>query len=97
MVESKGASTGGHGALKGQHPFSWRDFMDIPVRWRQLSEPNDQVISVPADDPFCMLNLGVIGIHAYAIKPRPSACLQGKRGESALCSFAKACSCTHIM
>lgn len=43
MVESKGASVGGHRALQGQHAFSWRDAMDIPVRWRQLSEPNDQV------------------------------------------------------
>ena len=26
----------------GQHPFGWRDAMDIPVKWRQLAEPNDQ-------------------------------------------------------
>ena len=25
------------------HPFGWRDAMDIIVKWRQLSEPNDQV------------------------------------------------------
>jgi len=25
------------------HKFSWRDFFDIAVRWRQLSEPNDPV------------------------------------------------------
>ena len=25
------------------HPFDWRDAMDIIVKWRQLSEPNDQV------------------------------------------------------
>ena len=25
------------------HPFGWRDFMDIAVRWRQYSEPNDPV------------------------------------------------------
>jgi hypothetical protein len=25
------------------HPFGWRDFMDISVRWRQYSEPNDPV------------------------------------------------------
>jgi hypothetical protein len=33
------------GASKGplQHPICWRDFQDIPVKWRQLSEPNDQV------------------------------------------------------
>ncbi|BDA45969.1 probable UDP-N-acetylglucosamine-peptide N-acetylglucosam at N-terminal half [Coccomyxa sp. Obi] len=24
------------------HPFGWRDAMDIIVKWRQLSEPNDQ-------------------------------------------------------
>ena len=24
------------------HLFGWRDAMDIIVRWRQLSEPNDQ-------------------------------------------------------
>ena len=25
------------------HAFGWRDAMDIIVKWRQLSEPNDQV------------------------------------------------------
>ena len=25
------------------HEFGWRDAMDIVVKWRQLSEPNDQV------------------------------------------------------
>lgn len=27
------------------HAFGWRDAMDIIVKWRQLSEPNDQVIA----------------------------------------------------
>jgi tetratricopeptide (TPR) repeat protein len=26
-----------------EHSFGWRDFMDIAVRWRQYSEPNDPV------------------------------------------------------
>ena len=26
-----------------EHSFGWRDAMDIIVKWRQLSEPNDQV------------------------------------------------------
>ncbi len=43
MVDTAGASLGGFDARKGQHEFSWRDAMDIPVRWRQISEPNDQV------------------------------------------------------
>ncbi|KAL3145349.1 hypothetical protein ABBQ38_001606 [Trebouxia sp. C0009 RCD-2024] len=46
MVDTGGASGGGFDARSGQHEFSWRDAMDIPVRWRQLSEPNDQVIWV---------------------------------------------------
>lgn len=46
MVDTGGASGGGFDARSGQHEFSWRDAMDIPVRWRQLSEPNDQVCSV---------------------------------------------------
>ena len=25
------------------HAFGWRDAMDLVVKWRQLSEPNDQV------------------------------------------------------
>ena len=25
------------------HEFGWRDFMDIGVKWRQISEPNDPV------------------------------------------------------
>ena len=43
MVDTGGSSRGGFDARKGQHEFTWRDAMDIPVRWRQLSEPNDQV------------------------------------------------------
>lgn len=53
MVGNKGASVGGHDSLGGQHPFSWRDAMDIPVRWRQLSEPNDQVKPRPQ---LCLLH-----------------------------------------
>jgi hypothetical protein len=30
------------GMLKS-HSFSWRDFFDIVVKWRQISEPNDPV------------------------------------------------------
>ena len=29
------------------HRFGWRDAMDIVVKWRQLSEPNDQVWPQP--------------------------------------------------
>ncbi len=28
------------------HEFGWRDAMDVVVKWRQLSEPNDQVLQV---------------------------------------------------
>lgn len=34
-------STGASGSAE-PHAFGWRDAMDIVVRWRQLSEPNDQ-------------------------------------------------------
>lgn len=30
-------------AVPGTHLCCWRDFMDISVRWRQISEPNDGV------------------------------------------------------
>jgi hypothetical protein len=30
----------------GLHAFGWRDAMDIIVRWRQVGEPNDQVLWV---------------------------------------------------
>lgn len=40
-VDSMGAS-GGKGKA-GRREFSWREAMDIIVKWRQLSEPNDQV------------------------------------------------------
>jgi len=43
-VPNDGAS--GETSASGSHPFGWRDAMDILVRWRQLSEPNDQVIWV---------------------------------------------------
>ncbi|KAK9817959.1 hypothetical protein WJX72_004923 [[Myrmecia] bisecta] len=38
-------STGGSGD-DAQHAFGWRDAMDLVVKWRQLSEPNDQVVWV---------------------------------------------------
>ena len=48
-VQTAGASVGGWDAKPpttsagGFHEFCWRDAMDVVVRWRQLSEPNDQV------------------------------------------------------
>eukprot|EP00210_Caulerpa_lentillifera_P002409 g2310.t1 len=44
MVESCGSSGTKTGSKN--HPFHWRDAMDILVKWRQLSEPNDQVVWV---------------------------------------------------
>ena len=38
MIVSKGATV----SLE-PHEFGWRDAMDIVVKWRQFSEPNDQV------------------------------------------------------
>lgn len=38
MLSYKGASQGPQ-----PRPVGWRDFQDIIVKWRQLSEPNDQV------------------------------------------------------
>lgn len=40
-VQNDGAS--GETSASGTHLFGWRDAMDVLVRWRQLSEPNDQV------------------------------------------------------
>jgi hypothetical protein len=37
----------GERSASGSHAFVWRDAMDILVRWRQLSEPNDQVCRMP--------------------------------------------------
>lgn len=36
------SSSSKRGVLKS-HSFSWRDFFDIVVKWRQISEPNDPV------------------------------------------------------
>ena len=33
-------------SARGVHEFGWRDAMDVAVRWRQLSEPHDQVVWV---------------------------------------------------
>lgn len=41
---SEGSS--GEGGTAGRHPFGWRDGMDLVVKWRQLAEPNDQVVWV---------------------------------------------------
>ncbi|KAG2444526.1 hypothetical protein HXX76_001272 [Chlamydomonas incerta] len=43
-VRSEGSS--GQAGSAGRHLFGWRDAMDIVVKWRQLSEPNDQVVWV---------------------------------------------------
>ncbi|KXZ44388.1 hypothetical protein GPECTOR_68g359 [Gonium pectorale] len=43
-VRSEGSSGQAGGA--GRHLFGWRDAMDIVVKWRQLAEPNDQVVWV---------------------------------------------------
>ena len=67
MVDTAGASWGGFDAGKGQHEFSWRDAMDIPVRWRQLSAPNDQV-------SFCsrlLIQVGQ-GSHMHGCRHRQS-------------------------
>ncbi|GMH35900.1 hypothetical protein BSKO_03768 [Bryopsis sp. KO-2023] len=44
QVDASGASGGKE--KSGFYPFGWRDAMDIIVKWRQLSEPNDQVVWV---------------------------------------------------
>jgi len=44
-VSSVGSSLPEKGA-HGRHTFGWRDAMDILVKWRQLAEPNDQVVWV---------------------------------------------------
>ncbi|GIL49345.1 hypothetical protein Vafri_5718 [Volvox africanus] len=43
-VRSEGSS--GQAGSAGRHLFGWRDAMDIVVKWRQLCEPNDQVVWV---------------------------------------------------
>jgi hypothetical protein len=44
LVTNDGAS--GPYDAGGCHAFGWRDAMDIVVRWRQIGEPNDQVLWV---------------------------------------------------
>ena len=43
-VSSEGASA--QDDPDGRHAFAWRDAMDTVVRWRQIGEPNDQVLWV---------------------------------------------------
>ena len=41
-------------------PFGWRDAMDIIVKWRQLSEPNDQVQMLQAyPSDTCLSQMGI--------------------------------------
>jgi hypothetical protein len=47
-VSSEGASAADD--AEGRHRFAWRDAMDTVVRWRQISEPNDQVRAARAAD-----------------------------------------------
>ena len=41
-----GIGGGGHGRPNSTHPLGWRDAMEVIVKWRQVSEPNDQVLWV---------------------------------------------------
>ena len=43
----------GASSSKETHPFGWRDATDIIVKWRQLSEPNDQVLMLEAFHDTC--------------------------------------------
>ena len=43
-VLGRGATS--HGKAGEDHDFGWRDALDILVKWRQLSEPNDPVVWV---------------------------------------------------
>ena len=71
--------------------------MEIPVRWRQLSEPNDQVTSVSADGPCCMLNLAVItGYMSVPSSHIPHPVCKERGGKLPFRMFAKAYSCAHI-
>ena len=49
-VSNDGAS--GSRSASGSHLFGWRDAMDLLVRWRQLSEPNDQVPALGIEGPL---------------------------------------------
>lgn len=40
-----GIGGGGRGG-PGSHPMGWRDAMELLVKWRQVAEPNDQVLWV---------------------------------------------------
>lgn len=79
MVDSRGASQGGFEARQGQHEFSWRDAMDIPVRWRQLSEPNDQVSFHNMLAPTAMQGTACAYSHA-------SDCLCNSHSDDCLCN-----------
>lgn len=47
LVDNAGASVSARRhSRSGRHEMGWRDAMDVIVRWRQLAEPNDQVIWV---------------------------------------------------
>jgi tetratricopeptide (TPR) repeat protein len=47
----------------GMHIFGWRDFFDIAVKWRQISEPNDAVFWL---DKFS--NNTYTGLNTYMLK-----------------------------
>ena len=59
------------------HEFGWRDFMDICVKWRQISEPNDPVfwIDLLAPEAFAEVCLCTVCVYACVsvcvCRPRP--------------------------
>jgi hypothetical protein len=61
-----GASSG-----KQSHAFGWRDAMDIPVKWRQLAEPNDQA---RAPGPAMMVGRAVCWRRSTAMRARCARC-----------------------
>ena len=73
------APHGASGSTKA-HLFGWRDAMDIIVKWRQLSEPNDQVC-VHAATCAAMLS------HTHSSKFLPAPASQRRCRIASLASF----------
>jgi len=51
------------------HDFGWRDFVDISIKWRQISEPNDPVfwsLSLPLAPALVLLRTHALSVTAAA-------------------------------
>ena len=73
QVPNASSSAQSFGGRTGAHTMGWRDALDIMVRWRQLSEPNDPVWWIDRLSPEAFTEVSRHKIHPRFSPPPPSS------------------------